>query len=127
MSEGTHTTKAVFVVVPANFEYNDETYNPAGHGLPLKAFTSIKKAEAFCLEQNLEELRNGYMELRDMGWDWDEVFKDGGKCLSFLGDIFDGDFCEMKFAPKKWTDEQCAAVIEQLRHPFFEVVEVEKG
>ena len=120
----------VYVICETHFEYNDETYSPAGAGTPLVFYTDKSVAEVDCVERNLNAIDS---ELHYYGYDVEEILTDKG--LQFLADKLEMEDLESwewgyefieKFKKLAKADKLEFART-GLQNPFFSVYEVEQG
>lgn len=129
----------IYVICETHFEYNDEVYTASGSGDPIVFYKDLETARAACGKKNLERLLlekdpGGYREeLRDYGYDIDEVLTDFG--IHFLEsrgmelDDIDELSCDIRdFLLTKCTEEErLKFTTEGLQFSFFSVYEVEQG
>lgn len=122
------TKNTLYVVCPANFEYNDQTYDYRGVEPPLKAFTRQKDAKEYALKLSLEYMRKHSDTVFLHGDDIEYVFTpDGIKLLREYELFSDGDNIYNLYDQSidHLTDVQLLALLNELHQPLYQVYEVE--
>lgn len=114
-------SKKAYVLVPINWEYNDEYYDEQGYETPSKAYTDLDKAKTECRRLSAIEARNfgningiksgGYEGDKDKAW------------FEALGAKVDGelgDYCEIEVNASV-SDENIAQILKELDLVFVEI------
>lgn len=132
--------KKYFAVLERDFEYNDEYYSGGTGGRPKKLFVSKDKAQAHAAELTLIQFK------KDMTERWSEFIPFAiGEDRDFVkytpevkkildsidipeDKVFDYDFGSLfKSKHAVLVDDELRVILANLRHPLFEICEVEVG
>lgn len=119
---------SAYVVMPINYEYNDETYNAEGYGKPKSMYTDRQNAEDEAFELTRKELQ---------GTDLNRFFYSISDVLNVSYSIALTKFAAVGLTipaenqweefvlPKELSTEQVKVLLEVLNLEFFVVVEVQ--
>jgi hypothetical protein len=119
----------VFALLPANWEYNDETYDLKGFGEPSRAFKSRKKADEALLDAFIDEV--GGSDLYEKFYDPDDYGINGDAIQDAVREnkghenyIFERD--NNYIIPSDLSRESWKKIIAAFGdYEFYKVVEIE--
>lgn len=125
-NESFDSLKRFYAIVPVNYEYNDETYNQQGHNKPTKIFSSKKKAEIFCKQENFKVIKAEPDFICSLTFDLDDLLKDT-KFVESRGvnPKSHNWHDELEKAIQGFTTADISRFVKDLNYFFYEVVEVE--
>jgi hypothetical protein len=117
-----------YLIVPANYEYNDEGYDFTGYGEPGRLLYSNKdRAQEDMDKMLLKELRSMELNLYNESWADDEFLDAYNEVLNTDDDsrYSEEDIMEYNFVIGNLDDESMRKLVPYINLPLFKIIEVE--